>query len=367
MYFLSKPEALHFVRERRELFDSAEQSNPFAGSAWTLHFLDQVAEDSWRIVIPESLGGGHGLMLLYSDDQAPFRRSAVTNYYSSLYSALISSLKSAEGRGVLLGSLVEQLVEGRPRCAVMSFSPLDRESPDTENLRKALSARGWYVRQYDCFGNWYLPCANVSFDDYMKGRDSKLYNTWVRKRKKFGKASSEGARLEIVLDPKDVTRAMDAYESVYAKSWKKPEPYKDFVRDWARLCAENGWLRLGLAWLGDTPIAAQFWFTMHGRAYIFKLAYDEVHSKLSAGTVLSAHMFKHALEQDHVVEIDYLTGDDAYKQSWMTNRRQRIGLIACNPRTVRGLIIGAKEFAGETVKRLRLRLQPTKSLEGHQQ
>ena len=80
---------------------------------------------------------------------------------------------------------------------------------------------------------------------------------------------------------------------------------------------------------------------------------------LSAGTVLSAHLFKHALDEDRVVEIDYLTGDDAYKQSWMTERRQRVGIIACNPRTPRGLMIGARELAGALKQRLQ-RIRPSR-------
>jgi CelD/BcsL family acetyltransferase involved in cellulose biosynthesis len=353
MHLLTKLQALELVREQRHLFDNAERSNPFAGSAWTLHFIEQVADDTWTFVVPEHAGGGQSLMLLYAQREKPYRISAVANYYSSLYSPIISSVDSPADRALAAAELVDQLLELRPRSAVLSLSPLDQDSADTASLHRSLARRGWYTKQYDCFGNWYLPCANTSFDEYMKGRDSQLRNTWTRKRKKFDPSAADGARLEIVGDPDQVSRAMDAYERVYAKSWKKPEPYATFVRGWAEICASNGWLRLGVAWLGDVPIAAQFWFTMHNRAYIFKLAYDEEYARLSAGTVLSAHMVRHALEQDRVVEIDYLTGDDAYKQSWMTSRRQRIGVIACNPRTVRGLVIGAQEFAGAMAQRWR--------------
>ncbi len=353
MHLLNRHQALRFVRDRRDLFDGAERSNPFAGAAWTLHFIEQVASDSWTFVIPESFEGGRSLMLLYIDrDKESCRVSAVTNYYASLYSPLISALEAPAARRVALAGLIGQLLEMRPRSCVMNFSPLAGDCSDTVDLRQLLADSGWYAKQYDCFGNWYLPCANTSFADYMNTRDSKLRNTWSRKRKKFGN-SPGGARLEIVVDPGEVSRAMDAYDGVYEKSWKKPEPYATFVRDWAHVCARNGSLRLGLAWLGDRPIAAQFWFVMHDRAYIFKLAYDEEYSNLSAGTVLSAHMFKHALDEDRVVEIDYLTGDDAYKQSWMTERRQRVGIIACNPRTPRGLMIGARELAGDLRHRLR--------------
>ena len=45
MNLLNKPQALEYVRERLDLFNHAETSNPFAGAAWKLHFIEQVAED----------------------------------------------------------------------------------------------------------------------------------------------------------------------------------------------------------------------------------------------------------------------------------------------------------------------------------
>lgn len=351
MQVLTKAEALEFVRQRSAVFDEAGRSNPFACSAWMLHFIATIARSDWTFLVPEHLDGGRGFMLLYSEPAAPDRWLALTNYYASLYSPLISTAVSAPDRAGAVAQLVDQLVQARPRAATVNIAPLDEASPDTAALRQGLSARGWYVRQYFCFGNWYLPCAGVGFETYMKTRDSKLYNTWTRKSKKFKGTTPDGGRLEIVTDPAGVQAAMDAYQRVYSKSWKKPEPYPTFVRDWAAICADNGWLRLGLAWVGDVPIAAQFWFTMDRRAYIFKLAYDEDYSKWSAGTVLSARMFEHALDHDQVIEIDYLTGDDDYKKSWVSERRERIGLMACNPGTPRGLLAAATEYVAALRRR----------------
>lgn len=355
MHFLTKTEALQFVSERMDLFEHAERVNPFAGGEWTLHFLEHIVENSWTIIIPEYLVSGESLMLMYSDTKAPYRRSALTNYYASLYSPLVSFETSTDQRRFVLERLVEQLTKVRPRCAVVDFMPLDEDSADTAHLQQALVAAGYYTKRYLCFGNWYLPCAHISFHDFMNSRESRLLNTWSRKRRKFELSPSNDARLEVIMDPASVDRGMEAYEHVYERSWKKPEPYSDFVRGWARICARKGWLRLGVAWLGEKPIAAQFWFTMHGRAYIFKLAYDEEYAKLSPGTVLSAHMFRQALDEDHAQEIDYLTGDDAYKKLWMSHRRQRVGIVGCNPWVPRGLFQSLRELTGDITRPWRAR------------
>jgi hypothetical protein len=353
MLLLNKPEILRFIEDRREFFDAAGRDNPFASTPWLLHFVAQIAREEWRFVIPHHLGEGESLMLLYTKPQAPSELLALTNYYASLYSPLISS---APDRIAAVDALVRQISECRPRFAAINCAPLDNESPDTVAIRKAFSARGWYVKNYSAFGNWYLPCEGLPFRDYIERRDSIVRNTLSRKSKKFVSNSSRGpdrARLEVVTDPNYVDVAMDAYDKVYAKSWKKPEPYPDFVRGWARICAQRGWLRLGLAWFGDTPIAAQFWFIKERRAYIFKLAYDEGHAKLSAGTVLSAFLFEHALDRDGVIEVDYLTGDDPYKRSWMTHRRERVGMLACNLQSPRGVCMAAAEYGGLMLHRWR--------------
>jgi CelD/BcsL family acetyltransferase involved in cellulose biosynthesis len=346
VHVLNKQEALAFVRERSQLFDEAGRTNPFACADWVLNLIEQVAEDSWTVIVPESVGDGESVMLLYSDERVQHKRTALTNYYASLYSPLIST---ARDRSAALGELVGQLADLRPASSTITFAPLDRDAQDTAALAARFSGASWYVRQYFCFGNWHLPCAGLSFEQYMNVRPAQLHNTWKRKAKKFHTAQQ--ARLEIVTEASAVDAAMDAYEAVYAKSWKKPEPYPRFIRRWARICAEHGWLRLGLAWVDDVPIAVQFWFTMHRRAYIFKLAYDEDYAKWSAGTVLTAHLIRHALENDAVVEIDYLTGDDPYKQLWMTHRRERIGMIACNRRSARGMLAATYEYAGALRKR----------------
>ena len=68
---------------------------------------------------------------------------------------------------------------------------------------------------------------------------------------------------------------------------------------------------------------------------------------------MTAHLIEHSLEQDRVTAIDYLSGDDPYKQTWMSGRRERVGLIACNLGNPRGALIAAYEYAGVLRQRWR--------------
>ncbi|MFO1269035.1 MAG: GNAT family N-acetyltransferase [Rubrivivax sp.] len=349
--WLSRTEALRSIEESSATIDAAgNPANPFCTSAWLHHFTCEVVPPTARIAVVESARSGRSLMLLWARTQSDGRLHALANYYSSLYTPVLSSSTDRLGAAT---DLARELVRARPRLVTLNLSPLADDNPETAQLAETMAGAGWFVRRYACFGNWTLPCEGLSFADYLATRDSQLRNTLARKAKKLQAAGS----LQICTAVDEVEQAMDGFDAVYAKSWKEPEPYPNFIRGWARRCAERGWLRLGLARVGDTVIAAQFWFTIARRAHIFKLAYDEAYAKWSAGTVLTAKMFEHAMMVDKVVEIDYLTGDDAYKKSWMTQRRERIGLIACNLSTVAGLATASREWAGAATSSWRARLR----------
>ena len=148
----------------------------------------------------------------------------------------------------------------------------------------------------------------------------------------------------------NIERDIDSYQEVYEASWKTHEPYADFVPSLIRRLADIGMLRLGIARLQGKPIAAQLWIVGEGKASIYKVAYHEEFSAYSPGTVLTSYLMQYVVEQDQVNEVDFLIGDDEYKRIWMSDRRERWGVVAYNPRTFIGLALLAKEILGRLFK-----------------
>jgi len=68
-----------------------------------------------------------------------------------------------------------------------------------------------------------------------------------------------------------------------------------------------------------------------GIAYIHKLAHLEEAKSLSPGSILSAAMFRHAIDEDRVKLIDFGNGDEPYKADWMEQVRPRYRLEAFRP------------------------------------
>jgi hypothetical protein len=237
--------------------------------------------------------------------------------------------------------------------ASLRLQPMDPQSRSYQVLLPALRLAGLVPFEFYCFGNWFLHPPR-DWPAFLAGRDSKVRSTIKRKDKKL---AQDGGSVEIIVDRADLERAIEAYERVYRASWKQQEPYPRFMPGLISQAAESGWLRLGIVWLKGEPVAAQVWIVANGKAEIYKLAYDEAFKDYSPGTVLTARLMQHVIERDGVSEIDYLVGDDAYKKDWMSDRRERWGIVAYNPTTVAGAFGALREALGRLLKKVWLRLQ----------
>jgi hypothetical protein len=235
---------------------------------------------------------------------------------------------------------------------IVQLDTIDADWPALEAFERGLKDARFASARYDHFGSWFEAVAGRSFQQYLSMREGPIREI-VRRRQRA--LSRKGARYEVLAAIQGIDEGIAAYEAVYARSWKQPEPYPRFHEHLMRSAARDGMLRLGFCYLGDRPIAVQLWILCHGRATVLKLAHDQEFDRLSPGSVLLAHMIRHLIEKDAAVEIDFGRGDDAYKRQWASRRRQRIGILAANPRSLAGLGVLTRQLAGRWLSSLRER------------
>jgi hypothetical protein len=331
-------------------FDAAEKQSFFYSAPWFENYFQSIHDPQTSYLVL-SARTDHGMATLPMKyvvaGQWPYSRAiyGAQNYYRCLFGPAVAGEHTEELYDKLLQPIHEQ------RLDIFDAHPLDPHHPSFAALQNALRRQGWIIDTYLCFGNWQLDVNGRSFADYFQTLPSTLKNTIKRKTQALMKKGN--ARLEIITGGADTERLISDYTSIYNSSWKKPEPYTEFMPGLIRTCAKHGWLRAGIAYVDDTPAAAQIWIVHNSQALIYKLAYDEQFGKLSIGSILTAQLMEHVIDVDKVSLVDYLTGDEPYKRDWMSRRNERWGIIAYNPRTLPGLLSAARHFGGKWLKRLR--------------
>lgn len=345
-------DAATFTREAREHHASlgaAPAGDPHLSPAW------------FALLAETAMPAGAKLALAAASDDSSLRQSflplmrpadqpqlvlGLSNFYTPLF-GLIDETAADSHR---LEILARQLKDRANGCAEVRFAPMDTESASYALLKEAFRTAGWLVDDYFCFGNWYEPVQPGEAAAYLAGRPSKVRNTLRRAERNF--AQTPGFALEIIRNRGgDLEAAITAFVDVYNRSWKQPEPFPEFIPGLCRLAADHGWLRLGIIRVDGRPQAAQLWLVADNTAYIVKLAYDRDFRQTSAGTVLTAALCRHVIDVDRVGQIDYLIGDDPYKQDWMSQRRERRGIVAYNLRHWRGMVGALRHFAGRLWRR----------------
>lgn len=226
--------------------------------------------------------------------------------------------------------------------ATVRLDTMDAHAAWTAPLAAGLRRAGLRVLPFDHVGNWHCDLAGGGWPAYVASRPGALREAIRRRGRRLKQL---GAVLDIVSGGDGLEAAIAAFEAVYARSWKDPEPSPLFNANLMRQCAVDGSLRLGILRLGGASLAAQFWVVHAGTAFVLKLAHDEAQKALSPGTVLTAFMIERLIEHDHVRSLDFGRGDDPYKQLWTDSRRQRIGWVLANPRTAQGLAAIARFHA----------------------
>ncbi len=296
------------------LFAAAEQESIFFSRPWFENLLENGREKGRTILLACVLDGDQVVALLPLSQQDGDHCHPLKHLYTSLYSLLLDGNRQEQ--------TLRCLIEGLRAVPVSSLQlePVAENDSNLQLLQQVMASSGFTCHRYFHFYNWIHRTQGDSFADYMAARPSRVRNTVKRKQRKLER--EQGYRIQLYTDS-DLDQALADYRSVYNASWKANEVFEPFVEGLARRFARAGWLRLAVLYINEQPAAAQFWFVAHGKASIFKLAYDEAWKHYSPGSILIAYLMRHVIDIDKVEEIDFLTGNDAYKQDWMSERRQR--------------------------------------------
>ena len=311
------------------LFDASAKDSIFFSRPWFENLVNTVLDDGQSMLLASVVEGERVLAILPLMTRNDRHLYGLTHLYSSLFSLLLVPHHQQ--------AILDCLARGLDQMSINSLrlDPVAEDDHNVQLLQQVMQSMGYECHRRFRFYNWIYRVQGQSFQDYMATRPARVRNTITRKQRKLQREQGYVVRL---YTDRDVTQGLEDYHRVYGASWKANELYKGFIEGLAQRLAGPGWLRLAVLYIEDKPAAAQFWFVAHRKASIFKLVYDEAWKQYSPGSILIRYMMQHVIENDQVEEIDFLTGNDAYKQDWMSERRQRWAFTFFKPHKPKGML-----------------------------
>ncbi|MDR3531910.1 MAG: GNAT family N-acetyltransferase [Rhodopila sp.] len=329
------------------LFADPSTGSLFATRDWYRCIIDTALPEAARPCFVLCQQDGQPRALFPMERHTDGMLQSLTTPYTCLYQPLIAAGAHADAL-FQIGRSFARFCRSR---GAIRIEALDRDWPGLQPLLHGLRSAGLVPLRFDHFGNWHEPIPGETWDSYLRSRDGALRETV---RRKLGKAlRDKDIRFDPITGGPELEAGIAAFEDVYARSWKEPEPFLNFNAGFMRAAAAMGILRLGVMRLAGQPIAAQYWVITGKTGSVLKLAHDETFKPISPGTVLTALMIRSLLEDDGVTELDFGRGDDPYKRQWVGKRRQRIGLIIANPFRPSGLRRILTHLAGRARQKLR--------------
>lgn len=318
----------------------------FEHLAWFDNLAQTCAAPPERQLLLGVVDDDKGATLLPLKRLGPGRIESLSNFYTALYGPVGDARACTEAHAQHLAAALSA-----GGFNTLRLHPIAADAPFWQAFAAELQRQGHWVDRYFAFWNWYQPTQGQSWAQYLEQRPSRLRHTIHRTRRRLEK--SPGYRIELsdaATDSERVLRMVRDFHTVYANSWKRPEPFPAFVPGLCAFAHRLGQLRLGVCYLDEKPVAAQIWLHKSGTTSIFKLAYDEHYARHGVGTALTAALFEQALDTDQAMEVDFLVGDESYKAEWMATRRARQGLIIFNPRSLVGLGAAARHYGAQWLR-----------------
>lgn len=298
------------------LFAQAAKDSLFFSRTW-FENLAAALDDDQTLVLACVVAGDQVLAILPLIKDAGHTWLSLKHRYTTHYSLLLSD----DDQEQVLTCLAQGLSQLPLRALLLE--PVADDDKRIAGLQRSLEAAGFGCERLFRLYNWIYRVQGQSFAEYLAGRPARLRNTLARKQRKLEREHGYDIRL---YTGNEVPQAMADYHAVYRASWKANEQYAGLLDGMVAGFSRPGWSRLAVLYVRGQPVAAQLWFVCHGKASIFRLAYHEAWRQYSPGSILTAFLMQYVIDVDKVDEIDFLTGNDAYKQDWMSARRERFAL-----------------------------------------
>ncbi|MEQ8661163.1 MAG: GNAT family N-acetyltransferase, partial [Gammaproteobacteria bacterium] len=230
-----------------KLWEEYGERKPFASSEWFRNLHEHVGHDLGEMCVITLLNRAEEVhAILPCVKRSATGRSceylSLANYYTPSFEPIVDEARISRDEAIqrILGALAL-----RDDWDALTLFPL-HDSPDLAAFRAAAKRNLLACATFDETANWTQEIDDL--ESYRASLPATLRSTLARKQAKLAR-EGEG-RFEVISAPREAAAAAKDFNLVYRSSWKPEEPYEGFIDGLVALASRQGWLRLGLLYIG---------------------------------------------------------------------------------------------------------------------
>lgn len=300
----------------------------------SIYAVESESDDCLALLLLRSPAGQNGSKFS-KWVQSKHSLASLTNFQASFYAVLIDT--EACGAVQIIETLVKKLSELKPAIHLIDLNLMSSHSVAYQTLHRQFKHSGFSSFPYVYKGNWFESFNFASFDEYLSARSKSNKKSIKNYQRKQRKLAREG-RLVVKMfsSQEQVDEALAVYEKIYCSSWKQADLFDGFYPQLIKAAAVQGSLRFLCLYVDEQPVAFEFAIVTGTQCVMMRTAYIQSYQNESVGSIAILLMIQHVIEYDKITQIDFGTDDDRYKSTWVTERRERCGIISFNRYTPLG-------------------------------
>lgn len=278
--------------------------------------------------------------------------ASLTNFQSSHFAIIVDETSGKVEQAI--DCLTQGLTRQPPSNHAIDINLMDADSFAYQQLKATLTKTHFSCQPYVYKGNWYEKFTYENFSDYLQSRDKsakKAIKNYQRKYRKFQR--EQDLSVALYTREQEYDQIIKIYQEIYQQSWKEPDYFEQFYPELIKATAKNGSLRFLVIFLAGKPVAFEFAIVTGKQCVMMRTAYITKYQRESIGSIAIMLLIEYAIEQDKITELDFGTDDDSYKKTWVSQRRERCGLICFNSTTLIGLGYLMRFCIGKLERRLK--------------
>jgi CelD/BcsL family acetyltransferase involved in cellulose biosynthesis len=250
-----------------------------------------------------------------------------------------------------LDAIIERGRESEVLCAfaeelrrwglMIQLSQLRRQSCVVRGLPQLLRQDRWTASETRINVCPFIDLRNHTWETYLATLGSSQRYNYNRRLRTLQKTFE--VRLDTIRSPSDADGGLEAVIELHRKRWRSgaSEAFQTpaviaFHREFVRLAASRGWLRLLILSLNNAPVSAVYGLRYGPTFYFYQSGFDPAYGKQSVGLVMMGLAIKYALDEGSA-EYDLLHGDEEYKFHWARDQRELARLEVYPPHVRAGI------------------------------